>query len=74
MRGNESAYPTSSMMQENRGMTIRERFILAAMQGLLARDQLHEGTSVTPTREDTAVEAIRQADAMIAAMEKGDDE
>ena len=52
---NDPAYPTMS----RGGMTIRQQFVMAAMQGLAFR-------SATGSAEWVAAEAVRLADAALA--------
>lgn len=60
---NDQAYPT----EYNLGLTKREAFVLAAMQGLLSRPAEHDPQTI-------AREAVQHADATLAELnkEKGD--
>lgn len=60
------AYPTPAGVQHNDGMTLRDYFAAAALQGICAnpRDDYSE-----TTRESKAQESYRQADAMLKARE-----
>jgi hypothetical protein len=81
--GNKPAYPHRFENDKNNrpvlesGMTIRQAFAMAAMQGILSSrelqscliaDQQHDGT----TNENyIAVYAVRQADELLKALEHG---
>lgn len=64
MNGDEAAFPPSGNTQDT-GLTKRELFAAMAMQGL--RSFQH---AIDWTRDDIAVEAVRQADALIEALAK----
>ncbi len=51
------------------GLTKRERFAGMVLQGMVSREW-----SPNITRDNLAVEAVRQADALLAALEGGGDE
>lgn len=59
---NGSIYRSEEVYEFSGGMTIRDAFAMAAMQGLLANDQ-------TPGSE-IARDAVDQADALIARLNK----
>lgn len=75
-RGHEAAYPMVDMnsyygvdrleMRQS-GMTIREAFAMAAMQGLLANEQIAGSSSVS--RKFIATRAVRFADAVLEELE-----
>jgi len=75
-QGNNPAYPLmpshtdpNSVMGENyQGMTIRQQFAMAAMQAYAGAD--HVGNSGMP-HEEIAEWAVKQADALIVALNKG---
>jgi hypothetical protein len=69
-RANEPAQPCeeihgdgTQVIRRHLGLTVRERFVLAAMQGMLASRATDE-----LTYEELAQRAITQADAQIAAL------
>lgn len=70
-RGDEPAYPMLqprgdfSMSRESSGMTIREAFAKAAMQGFLAQD-----TDGELERGDITCWAVEHADALLAELAK----
>lgn len=64
-KANESAFPIPNSAVET-GLTKRECAAIAAMQGLLANNSLM-GLSV----EKVARDAVEQADALLAELEKG---
>ena len=59
------AFPTPPGIQHNDGMTLRDYFAAAALQGLLASIQPNQLWS----GDDVAVTCYRTADAMIKARE-----
>lgn len=72
-RGNEPAYampdtvyPNGQVQYGSGGLTVREAFIMAAMQGLLANSLFSYGA------ERLAKDSIEFADATLAAMEGKD--
>lgn len=72
---NEPAYPTQSESPIGRfpGLTKREVFAMAAMQGMLASSQLKD---IIELRDDpcatVASEALMYADAILAKLAKGE--
>ena len=56
------AYPTPAGVQHNDGMTLRDYFAAAALQGLIANGEC-------PTWDDDAKAAYAAADAMLKARE-----
>lgn len=72
-RGNYSAYPimdintAGNLEMKEAGMTIREAFAMAAMQGLLANEQIAGSSSVS--RKFIATRAVRFADAVLEELE-----
>ena len=72
MRADEPAFPIDiPLIGTFRGLTKRERFVMAAMQGLLARPRVSFGNLGVVV--DVAAEAIGMADATLAAMEQSHD-
>lgn len=80
-KANDPAFPPSVSMggPEGRevfidGLTKREEFSKAAIQGLLANSELREGFMGTkiPSSQTVATWAIEQADALIAELNKKD--
>ncbi len=65
-RGDESAYPVpeSSVSNVRPGMTIREAFAKAAMQGIISHGHSYD------THEELARGAIGWANALLAELEK----
>jgi hypothetical protein len=59
------AFPTPAGVQHNDGMTLRDYFAAAALQGLLASIQPNQLWS----GDDVAVTCYRTADAMLKAKE-----
>tara|TARA_R110000772_G_scaffold4094_2_gene14446 strand:- start:3000 stop:3221 length:222 start_codon:yes stop_codon:yes gene_type:complete len=69
INGSQSAYPTNGDLTYD-GLTKRELFAAMAMQGLLAghdEARVYEGE---PGPKNTAIDAIRVADALIAELAK----
>lgn len=58
-------YPTNAIYPENQGVTLREHYAGLAMQSLLLNDYFN-GVSYA----NRAKEAVKCADALIAALEK----
>jgi len=57
------AFPTPAGIQQNDGMTLRDYFAAAALQGNIAHPE------VTGNRDDIARDAYKYADAMLKARE-----
>ena len=81
-RGDEPAYPsfTDRLLCDPKneemtpiysgGMTVREQFAMAAMQGILAGKAGHLELWDSETDEMTAKQAIEHADALLAELQK----
>ena len=77
MTGNEPAYPTMDNNGLNRfsGLTIRQQFAMVAMNGMLAhstRYRPRQGAS-NNWHEAMAEEAVQLADALIAELNKSEE-
>lgn len=71
--GNEPAYPTAVVVLDGEdylatGLTKRERFAMAAMQGYLGNEDIELGC------KDLSVHSIAVADALLAELENSDDD
>jgi hypothetical protein len=83
-RGDEDAFPTAYVNVDGEsfksdGLTIREHFAAMAMQGFLSDSAVLENLNTLSEKDGRdpddliAIMAIRQADALIEALEKRDE-
>lgn len=69
MTTEKSAFPITAPNGGERGMTLRDYFAGQALVGLLGYPT-HGDLTTPATRDDIAVEAYRQADAMMAVRDQ----
>lgn len=68
--GNKPAAPVPGMDMQDIGLTKRELFAAMAMQGMAEK----YGTTDASGSENVAKNAVRYADALLAALEQGEDD
>lgn len=71
---NESIFPTRTRINDlyfvDNGLTKREYFAVAAMQGLLASDVITEYKTTAMSAEQITEMAVEHADKLLLALEK----